>query len=116
MVKSAVLFSKKPLHIYIFAEDDLHDSFKTAVSLLCLSFTRASAPECSLLIFLKQVSDYDVVGIASAIVLLHSWTPGLPQLGQNSSLKYMPLPILRRMPVSGRNSSNPVLHRGSFCQ
>ncbi|XP_016888576.1 glucoside xylosyltransferase 1-like isoform X1 [Cynoglossus semilaevis] len=31
MVKSAVLFSKKPLHIYIFAEDDLHDSFKTAL-------------------------------------------------------------------------------------
>lgn len=34
MLKSAVLFSKKPLHFYIFAEDDLHDSFKNAVRVL----------------------------------------------------------------------------------
>lgn len=36
MLKSAVLLSMKPLHFYIFAEDDLHDSFHNAVSnLLC---------------------------------------------------------------------------------
>lgn len=36
MLKSAVLLSIKPLHFYIFAEDDLHDSFHNAVSdLLC---------------------------------------------------------------------------------
>uniref|UniRef100_A0A3Q3EQS1 Glucoside xylosyltransferase 1 n=1 Tax=Labrus bergylta TaxID=56723 RepID=A0A3Q3EQS1_9LABR len=28
MLKSAVLLSKKPLHFHIFAEDDLHDSFR----------------------------------------------------------------------------------------
>lgn len=32
MLKSAVLFSKKHLHFYIFAEDELHDSFRKAVS------------------------------------------------------------------------------------
>uniref|UniRef100_A0A3Q2CAB8 Glucoside xylosyltransferase 1 n=1 Tax=Cyprinodon variegatus TaxID=28743 RepID=A0A3Q2CAB8_CYPVA len=32
MLKSAVLFSKKPLHFYIFAEDELHDGFRNAVS------------------------------------------------------------------------------------
>lgn len=37
MLKSAVLFSKKPLNFYIFAEDDLHDSFRNAVSVLSLS-------------------------------------------------------------------------------
>ncbi|CAJ1056286.1 glucoside xylosyltransferase 1-like isoform X1 [Xyrichtys novacula] len=31
MLKSAVLLSKKPLHFYIFAEDDLHDSFRSAL-------------------------------------------------------------------------------------
>uniref|UniRef100_A0A8C7ZWI8 Glucoside xylosyltransferase 1 n=1 Tax=Oryzias sinensis TaxID=183150 RepID=A0A8C7ZWI8_9TELE len=31
MVKSAVLFSKKPVHFYIFAEDELHDSFRDAL-------------------------------------------------------------------------------------
>ncbi|XP_047452546.1 glucoside xylosyltransferase 1-like isoform X2 [Mugil cephalus] len=31
MLKSAVLFSKKPLHFYIFAEDELHDSFRDAL-------------------------------------------------------------------------------------
>ncbi|KAE8296088.1 Glucoside xylosyltransferase 1 [Larimichthys crocea] len=31
MLKSAVLLSKKPLHFYIFAEDDLHDSFRKAL-------------------------------------------------------------------------------------
>lgn len=41
MLKSAVLLSKKPLHFYIFAEDDLHDSFRNAVSILnlCLSLS-----------------------------------------------------------------------------
>lgn len=34
MLKSAVLFSKKPLHFYIFAEDELHNSFRNAVSIL----------------------------------------------------------------------------------
>uniref|UniRef100_A0A3Q4BI17 Glucoside xylosyltransferase 1 n=1 Tax=Mola mola TaxID=94237 RepID=A0A3Q4BI17_MOLML len=33
MLKSAVLLSKKPLHFYIFAEDDLHDSFRNALDL-----------------------------------------------------------------------------------
>ncbi|MEQ2167946.1 hypothetical protein GOODEAATRI_009268 [Goodea atripinnis] len=32
MLKSAILFSKKPLHFYIFAEDELHDGFRTAVN------------------------------------------------------------------------------------
>uniref|UniRef100_A0A3Q0QUS2 Glucoside xylosyltransferase 1 n=1 Tax=Amphilophus citrinellus TaxID=61819 RepID=A0A3Q0QUS2_AMPCI len=31
MLKSAVLFSKKPLHFYIFAEDELHDSFRNTL-------------------------------------------------------------------------------------
>lgn len=31
MLKSAVLFSKKPLHFYIFAEEELHDSFRDAL-------------------------------------------------------------------------------------
>eukprot|EP00064_Thunnus_orientalis_P010353 superscaffoldBa00001400_g10379 len=31
MLKSAVLFSKKPLNFYIFAEDDLHDSFRNSL-------------------------------------------------------------------------------------
>ncbi|XP_029992760.1 glucoside xylosyltransferase 1 isoform X2 [Sphaeramia orbicularis] len=31
MLKSALLFSKKPLHFYIFAEDELHDSFRSAM-------------------------------------------------------------------------------------
>lgn len=34
MLKSAVLFSLKPLHFYIFAEDDLHDHFRNAVSVV----------------------------------------------------------------------------------
>ncbi|KAM9376733.1 glucoside xylosyltransferase 1 [Pholidichthys leucotaenia] len=33
MLKSAVLFSKKPLHFYIFAEDELHKSFTNALKL-----------------------------------------------------------------------------------
>lgn len=33
MLKSALLFSKKLLHFYIFAEDELHDSFRDEVSL-----------------------------------------------------------------------------------
>ena len=33
MLKSAVLFSTKPLHFHIFAEDHLHYSFKDSVSL-----------------------------------------------------------------------------------
>lgn len=33
MLKSAVLFSKKPLHFYIFAEDELHKSFRNTVSI-----------------------------------------------------------------------------------
>lgn len=32
MLKSAVLLSKKPLQFHIFAEDDLHDGFRKAVS------------------------------------------------------------------------------------
>lgn len=32
MLKSAVLFSRKPIYFYIFAEDDLHDGFRIAVS------------------------------------------------------------------------------------
>lgn len=35
MLKSAVLLSKKPLRFYIFAEDDLHNSFRNAVSVSC---------------------------------------------------------------------------------
>ncbi|CAI5665287.1 glucoside xylosyltransferase 1 isoform X1 [Oreochromis niloticus] len=31
MLKSAVLFSKKPLHFYIFAEDELHKSFRNTL-------------------------------------------------------------------------------------
>ncbi|XP_039665884.1 glucoside xylosyltransferase 1-like isoform X2 [Perca fluviatilis] len=31
MLKSAVLLSKKPLHFYVFAEDDLHDRFRNAL-------------------------------------------------------------------------------------
>uniref|UniRef100_A0A3Q1GLQ6 Glucoside xylosyltransferase 1 n=1 Tax=Acanthochromis polyacanthus TaxID=80966 RepID=A0A3Q1GLQ6_9TELE len=31
MLKSAVLFSKKPLHFYIFAEEELHNSFRDAL-------------------------------------------------------------------------------------
>ncbi|XP_034074698.1 glucoside xylosyltransferase 1-like isoform X3 [Gymnodraco acuticeps] len=33
MLKSAVLLSKKPLHFYVFAEDDLHEPFKNALIL-----------------------------------------------------------------------------------
>ncbi|MED6274770.1 Glucoside xylosyltransferase 1 [Characodon lateralis] len=33
MLKSAILFSKKPLHFYIFAEDELHDGFRTALEM-----------------------------------------------------------------------------------
>ncbi|XP_012735864.2 glucoside xylosyltransferase 1 isoform X1 [Fundulus heteroclitus] len=33
MLKSAVLFSNKPLHFYIFAEDELHGSFRKALEL-----------------------------------------------------------------------------------
>lgn len=32
MLKSAVLFSQKPLHFHIFAEDELHDKFNSSVS------------------------------------------------------------------------------------
>ncbi|CAG08660.1 unnamed protein product, partial [Tetraodon nigroviridis] len=32
MLKSAVLLSVKPLHFYIFAEDDLHDSFQNSLN------------------------------------------------------------------------------------
>uniref|UniRef100_A0A3Q3JEG0 Glucoside xylosyltransferase 1 n=1 Tax=Monopterus albus TaxID=43700 RepID=A0A3Q3JEG0_MONAL len=39
MLKSSILFSKKPLHFYIFAEDELHDSFKNAVSVFLFNFT-----------------------------------------------------------------------------
>ncbi|XP_029290400.1 glucoside xylosyltransferase 1 isoform X1 [Cottoperca gobio] len=31
MLKSAVVISKKPLHFYIFAEDDLHDGFRSGL-------------------------------------------------------------------------------------
>lgn len=31
MLKSALLFSKKPLHFYVFAEDELHDSFRSTL-------------------------------------------------------------------------------------
>lgn len=40
MLKSAVLLSKKPLHFYIFAEDDLHEPFKNAVSIFSKNNTR----------------------------------------------------------------------------
>lgn len=43
MLKSAVLLSKKPLHFYIFAEDELHDSFRNAVS----AFPCKSATSCT---------------------------------------------------------------------
>ncbi|XP_013876286.1 glucoside xylosyltransferase 1 isoform X1 [Austrofundulus limnaeus] len=33
MLKSALLFSQKPLHFYIFAEDELHESFRDALEL-----------------------------------------------------------------------------------
>ena len=32
MLKSAVLFSSKPLQFHVFAEDELHSGFKEAVS------------------------------------------------------------------------------------
>lgn len=32
MLKSALIFSVKPLHVHIFAEDQLHESFKDRVS------------------------------------------------------------------------------------
>lgn len=32
MLKSALIFSIKPLQVHIFAEDQLHDSFKDRVS------------------------------------------------------------------------------------
>jgi UDP-xylose:glucoside alpha-1,3-xylosyltransferase len=35
MLKSALIFSIKPLHVHIFAEDQLHDSFKDRVSTWC---------------------------------------------------------------------------------
>lgn len=39
MLKSALLLSIKPLHFYIFAEDDLHDSFRNTVSVLLCNTT-----------------------------------------------------------------------------
>lgn len=42
MLKSALLFSKKPLHFYIFAEDELHVSFKKTVSVLHLFIATSS--------------------------------------------------------------------------
>ncbi|XP_007546741.1 glucoside xylosyltransferase 1 isoform X1 [Poecilia formosa] len=33
MLKSAVLFSRKPVHFHIFAEDDLHDGFRNALEM-----------------------------------------------------------------------------------
>lgn len=32
MLKSALIFSIQPLHVHIFAEDELHNSFKDRVS------------------------------------------------------------------------------------
>lgn len=37
MLKSAALLSKKPLHFYIFAEDDLHKGFRNAVSVFSIN-------------------------------------------------------------------------------
>lgn len=39
MLKSALLLSRKPLHFYIFAEEDLHDSFRNTVSVLLCNTT-----------------------------------------------------------------------------
>lgn len=33
MLRSAIIFSIKPLHFHIFAEDQLHESFKDIVSI-----------------------------------------------------------------------------------
>uniref|UniRef100_A0A1A8UG27 Glucoside xylosyltransferase 1 n=1 Tax=Nothobranchius furzeri TaxID=105023 RepID=A0A1A8UG27_NOTFU len=38
MLKSALLFSKKPLHFYVFAEDELHDSFRSALEVWLKTF------------------------------------------------------------------------------
>uniref|UniRef100_A0A3P9BMZ1 Glucoside xylosyltransferase 1 n=1 Tax=Maylandia zebra TaxID=106582 RepID=A0A3P9BMZ1_9CICH len=44
MLKSAVLFSKKPLHFYIFAEDELHKSFRNTVSIFRARFNSSIYP------------------------------------------------------------------------
>lgn len=48
MLKSALLFSIQPLHAHIFAEDQLHDSFKDRVS-TWHSVNTAELPSGSLL-------------------------------------------------------------------
>lgn len=48
MLKSALLLSRKPLHFYIFAEEDLHDSFRNTVSVLLCNTTCAFLSSCPL--------------------------------------------------------------------
>lgn len=112
MLKSALLLSRKPLHFYIFAEEDLHDSFRNTVSVLLCNTT---AFLC-VFVFLSP--------LFTLILLLHlkkilpvfswSWTPGPEQQGLVSPSTPSRFPV--SMGRSGRSSSNLVPPSGSSCQ
>ena len=103
----------KPLHFYVFAEDDLHDSFQNAVSdLLCSTI----CPCCVFLyLFFKQVNMFSYC-LALLLMLSLSSTLGPEQsrvgLVSPSTPSHFPV----RMGRSGRSFSNLVPLSGSSCQ
>lgn len=76
MLKSALLLSRKPLHFYIFAEEDLHDSFRSTVSLRLLCNTTAF-----LRVFVFLSSSFTLLLLYIYLFLkLNSW-PGTTRFG-----------------------------------
>lgn len=62
MIKSAILFSIKHLHLHIFAEDQLHASFMEAVSFKYFLWHRFWTTSCCV--------------VNSTLIVVSSWSPG----------------------------------------
>lgn len=109
MLKSAVLLSLKPLHFYIFAEDDLHDSFQNAVrdlfDHLFLFFT-----------LLTHVISFLFGSNVSLLMLSLSSTPGPEQSRPGLVSPSTPSRFPVRMGRSGRSFLNLVPLSDSSCQ
>lgn len=95
MLKSAILFSCRTLHFYIFAEDELHAGFRQAVSVILVIYLHVEV----------HVSD---------ISSLYSWSRGRRNSAPSLTTARIPSPFPARTPESGENFSNRALHKDSF--
>lgn len=116
MIKSAVLFSIKSLHLHIFAEDQLHASFIKAVSRKYLENWSLKTANCSLLTvnvdhILYYTTTSNLLGC-----LCSSWSRGLVLFTPGSTTQSTPSASPVRTQPSGRNSSNHAPLRGSSYQ